>query len=208
MFHYLYFLSGREPKDTLIFIHFSPHWTLFKLSPVMVKRGESSHSSLKLHSEFHKNKTWQWSPAGPQELLWSSYFPSLTNPDLLTGLFLLHTTQHINTLWINKEKKARFFFRVTRFLKAKMSQIYLGVFESLYTKQYEQKLANKSHFAKAHLFHFTLYFFISPFHDLLSVFSDHRLLLIHTSAFQILSSILTLGENLRKCDCVHQVLGS
>lgn len=34
---------------------------------------------------------------------------------------------HLNTLtllWINKEKKARFFFRVRRFLKAEMSQIW------------------------------------------------------------------------------------
>lgn len=84
----------------------------------------------------------------------------------------------------------------------------MGGFESLYTKQYKQKLPNKSHFANAHLFHFTLCFFISLSMTSYLPFPDHRLFLIHASPFQILSSILTLGENLRKCDCIYWVPGS
>lgn len=68
----------------------------------------------------------------------------------------------------------------------------MGVFESLYTKQYKQKLANKSHFAKAPLFHFTLYFFISLFHDLLSAFSWSQT--IFDPCFTILDPIININN--------------
>lgn len=147
----------------------------------MDKRGESSHP-LKLLREFHKNRAWQWSPGGLQEALWGFIFPSFTKPDLLTGYFC---STHLNTLtllWINKEKKNKVLFQGKK-VSLSRNVAHMGVFESLYTKRYKQKVANKSHFSKVQLFHFTLCFFISLFHDLLSAFSWSQTILIHASVF-------------------------